>query len=44
MGTLITEGCHLFIERTDPDWNDALAFLLDNISDYFEKVIMIYFY
>lgn len=37
MGTLITEGCHLFIERTDSDWHDALAFLLDNISDYFEK-------
>ncbi len=31
MGTLITEGQHIFIERKDPNWRPAFIYLLDNV-------------
>ncbi len=31
MGSPITEGQHLFIDRSNPAWKEALMFLLDNV-------------
>lgn len=37
MGSMLTEGEHLFIDKTDPDWPGVTALLLDKINELQEK-------
>lgn len=37
MGSLLTEGQHIFIDKTDRHWQDALLMLLERLSSIQEK-------
>lgn len=38
MGSLLTEGNHLYIDKTNPEWKNALKFLIDLIWEEQEKL------
>ncbi|WP_262506725.1 bifunctional aminotransferase class I/II-fold pyridoxal phosphate-dependent enzyme/GNAT family N-acetyltransferase [Sporocytophaga myxococcoides] len=38
MGTVISEGDHLYLDKSNNDWRNALMLLLDTVSELSEKV------
>lgn len=37
MGTVISEGNHIYIDKSNQEWKNALMLLIDNISELIEK-------